>query len=248
MLGNEPGEPRGVDEAERDQVAKVGAILVSIRVQLHPHQRLKRHYFIVIRRHLLGDIGRGERIAVADFFIGKEEVKRVARAPLGAVEETLHPHHGGVHEAHSFKRRLDGGQVAATDEDVDILRVADGGSIDTRDPRGDRIAAGDGLGDPGFLQGGGGPQRPIANGLHGLDHPLPGEGLELNGHSERASGEMDRMSAGPLSESTLPWPRARTKAKLTRWRLGHARSGGLTRRRGSVSVEGIRIRRGDPYP
>ena len=95
-------------------------------------------------------------MALADFFVGTEEMDRVARASLRAVEETFHPHHGGMHKACRLKRRLDGRQVAATDEDADILRVADGGPIDTRSPGGDRIAAGDGVGNTGFSGGGGG--------------------------------------------------------------------------------------------
>ena len=55
--------------------------------------------------------------------------------------------------------------------DVDILRVADGGPIDTRSPGGDHIAAGDGVGNTGFPRAAGafctGTQRRKT--AHGID-------------------------------------------------------------------------------
>ena len=72
-------------------------------------------------------------------------------------------------------KRLLPRQVPATQQNVDILRVADGGFIDARHPGGHRIAASDRIRDAG-------PSRAAtarssrADLFHGADHPFPGNG------------------------------------------------------------------------
>jgi hypothetical protein len=47
----------------------------------------------------------------------------------------------------------------------------------------DGVAAGHAVGNPRLFERGCRPQRPFTDGLHGLDHPLPGEIVELDGHA-----------------------------------------------------------------
>jgi hypothetical protein len=37
VFGDEPGKPRGVDEAEGKKIAQVSAVFVAEGVELHPH-------------------------------------------------------------------------------------------------------------------------------------------------------------------------------------------------------------------
>ena len=96
MFGNEPGQPGGIDEAEGKKIAKMRAIFVAERVELHPHQGLEGHDGVVIGRHKAGGL----------------------------------------------KRRGDCGGVAAADEQIDVLGVADRGAIDAGHPGGDGVATG----------------------------------------------------------------------------------------------------------
>jgi len=182
VLGHEPRQPGGVDQTEREHVEEMRLILTVERIQLHPHKRLERHHHVVVGDHAFGHVGRGQWIGLANLLGGEEQIDRIAGATVRAVDKAHDVHHRRPYEAGCFERRRDRRKVAAAHEDIDVLRVAHGGPIDAGHPGGHGIAPGHGVGNSGSLEGGGCPQGPITDGLHGFDHSLPGKLTEFDSH------------------------------------------------------------------
>jgi hypothetical protein len=96
-----------------------------------------------------------------------------------------------------------------------------------------RVAAGHGVWNTGFLEGGGRPQGPITDGLHGFDHPLPGKLTELDCHGmafRDDSGAERGCSPACLHAASPPWPCERELERLRR----RSSSGGGRLSRGAL--------------
>jgi len=77
-----------------------------------------------------------------------------------------------IDEASALHCRLGSLKVAPADQNVDILRVTDGRAIDGRNPRGDGVAADDGVGHPAGLKRFRCPHESLTDQFHGVHHPL----------------------------------------------------------------------------
>jgi len=81
MLGEdrgEPGQPPGVEQADVDQVAEVGAVLVANGGQLDPHERLEPEHLEGAGVLGVADVGIGQGLVRADLLVGEDDVHRVA--------------------------------------------------------------------------------------------------------------------------------------------------------------------------
>ena len=123
-------------------------------------------------------------VVAGRFFVyGSHDADRVPRLGRRVVEEKVDTRRGPVHHARRFQRGLGPGEVLAPDQDVHVLRVADRGLVDGRDPRRDRVAADNRVRHARFGQGARGEQQPLADSLHGVHHALKDVGLPVRtGH------------------------------------------------------------------
>jgi hypothetical protein len=62
--------------------------------------------------------------------------------------------------------------IFSTNQDIDILRVTNGGFIDSSHPSRHRIPSHHGVGDAGFFQGRGRPHESFSDFFHGSNHPF----------------------------------------------------------------------------
>jgi hypothetical protein len=116
--------------------------------------------------------GFGAGLARADLLAREDDVNGVPGRGVGVVEEEVDAGGTSVDEAGTFERGLRIVEALSTDHDVNILRVAHGGTVNGGDPCGDRVAARDGVLDSGILQGCCRTQESLTNEFHGVHHPL----------------------------------------------------------------------------
>ena len=123
-------------------------------------------------------------------------------------------------------RAADGGvEVGPAEEDIYVLRVPDGRLFDARDPGRDRIAARDGIIDPGCFEGRRRPDEPLAHSYHRADHPLQGDRFEESIHREIIRRDpdrraLDRRDFGPASlDPTFGRPRGNAVVALREGKL-----------------------------
>lgn len=81
--------PSGVDEAHVDHVAKMGAILIAVRNQLHGDKPLQANHSIVSERHGIRHIRYFGEIGGPDFFAGEDDMHRAASIAVGPVEKLV---------------------------------------------------------------------------------------------------------------------------------------------------------------
>ena len=174
------GRPRGVDEAEFEEVAEVHAIFAMEGRELHTDERFEGDDAEFFGALGLGDIRGGGVIIRADFFVGNDDVDGVAGFGVGAVEEDVEAGGVAVDEACGFEGAGGGGEIGAAKKDVDVLGVANRAGIDRGDPGSDGVATGDGVGDAGGFEGSGGTKETSADAFHGEHHPVEKRGVGRN--------------------------------------------------------------------
>jgi hypothetical protein len=161
--------PGGVDEADVDQVAEVGAVFVAEGGEFHANEGFEVQDLVTPRRCLRHFRG-SEEVFGSDFFTGKDNVDSISRFSIWAIQEHVEIQCVSMHKAGIFQGRFRGFQVNATEQDIDILGVAHSGFIDLTHPGGDRVTADHGIrhrcGFEGFTDA----TQPIADFFHGSHH------------------------------------------------------------------------------
>jgi hypothetical protein len=107
-----------------------------------------------------------------------------------------------MYEANAAQRRARSLEVFTTDQEIDIGCVPDSLGINACHPGSDGVAADDGVGDRSLRERSGSPAGTFANGVHGGNHPVPGEVFQRDGHGvsvhdQRAMGNGKRGDGRP---------------------------------------------------
>lgn len=165
-------DPGLVDEADAEEVAEVCAVLVAEGGEFDADEGVEVDDAERAEVGRFFDFGiRGGFARLHDLF-GEGQMNRVARARGRRVEEEVEAGGLAIHEPSGFKGGLRGGEVFAADEQIDILRVADGGLVDGGNPGGDGVVADHGVRNVGGAEGGGRTQQALAHEFHGGDHSV----------------------------------------------------------------------------
>jgi hypothetical protein len=88
--GGETGEPGGVDEGDFEQVLEVDAVVELEGGEFQFDRGFKGYDLDWAGLGGVGDVGGGDGVIRADFFIGEEDVDGVAEFGVGTVEEDVH--------------------------------------------------------------------------------------------------------------------------------------------------------------
>ncbi len=172
------GRPGRVDQADPNQIAKVGSILVAPGDQFHPDERFE-----------LGDLKfrgalrfvdfRQVKVAVArNFLTGIEEMDSAAWIALRAIDECVDVPELMVDEAGGFEAGFRRDKVKASDQDIDIACRADGVLVNAGDLLGDGVSADHGVRHAGRVEGAGSPAQPLFDLFRCHDRPFPTDGLD----------------------------------------------------------------------
>ena len=99
----------------------------------------------------------------------------IPRLRFRAVQEHVHALDVEIHEPRRCEGVLRDFEVAATQEDIDILSIPDRRFIDARNPGRHGISSHDRVGNLRLLQCSCSTKQPDAHFLHGPDHPFQGD-------------------------------------------------------------------------
>ena len=175
-------EPRRINQADADEITDMNAVLVAEGRQLDPDQSFKGEDAEMLRLLGLINIGVGQRLGRADLFAGKHEMHGLARLGVGAVEKDIQARGMPIDEAGALHRRAGGGQIRSSDQDIDILCVADGRFIHARNPQSDGIAAGHSIRHTGRIERGRRTKKTLTHLFHGPHRPVQREFLQRHAH------------------------------------------------------------------
>jgi len=99
-------------------------------------------------------------------------VNGIAKFGAGCVQERVKTSDAPIYKPGCFEGRLCPREIVAPDEDVNVLRVANGGLIHRRDPRAYGIPPDYRVLQSGTLKNAARTQESLANHFHGIHHPL----------------------------------------------------------------------------
>ncbi len=173
-------EPGGVDQADVEQVSKVGPILIAEGGQLDLHQRLQAQDAIRTGGFALGNVRIRKHLAIPDHLSGKKDVNGITSLGLRSVEKEIDLRYVSVLKADGFESGLHCVKVASSNQQIDILGVPDRRFIDARDPGGDGVAADDGIGNSYTLKSAGRAEESFADAFHGPFHSIEGKGEQIH--------------------------------------------------------------------
>jgi hypothetical protein len=102
-------------------------------------------------------------------------MKGAPNRPFRTIEEKIDPRNVMIHEANRMRGLNDALEVLAPDQKVHVFRVSHSLDVNAGHPSGDGIAPNHGMFDSCPIQGRGYATRSFSHGIHGGDHPFPGE-------------------------------------------------------------------------
>jgi hypothetical protein len=104
-------------------------------------------YFEVIASFGFYYICGRQEIVRFDFLASENDMHCVTGACVRTVQEAVYSEYALVGKTRAPKGSLDGIEVASSNKDVDILRIANCGSVNARHPRGYGVATDNRVGD-----------------------------------------------------------------------------------------------------
>ena len=110
-----------------------------------------------------------------DLLAREDNVHRVPGLGFGTVQEHVHALDVAMDEPRLPEGLRRGLEIRSTQDDIDILRVANRGFVHPCHPGRHGVASHHGVGDLRLLQGTRGAEQPVAHLLHGPDHPFQGD-------------------------------------------------------------------------
>jgi len=158
-------------------------IFVSERRKLDANQGVERQDPKVFGLLRLVYVWIRQCLGRTNLFAGENNVDPTPRFRVGTVEKHVHTGDVAVDESVSFERGFGCGKIGATNEDVHVLRVADGRLIHARYPQGDRISTGHRVGYARAVQNGGRAKQALTYLFHGRYHSIKGKLSEANAHA-----------------------------------------------------------------
>ena len=154
-------------------------VLPSERGELHRHQRLELQEAKLRGRLGLGNVRNWQVVFGTDLLAREDNMHRVPGLGFGTVQEHVHSFDVAMDESRLPEGLLRSVEIPSTQDDIDILRVANRGFVHPRHPGRHGVAAHYGVGDFRLLQSTRGAEQPAAHLFHGPDHPFQGDLADL---------------------------------------------------------------------
>lgn len=163
----------------------MGAILVSERGEFDANKGVEIQNLESSRVGGFRHFRVGRRLMRANKFTRENDVDGISGACMVAIKKELYPCRPAIHKPGGCQGGLDEFKVLPPDKNVDILRVANGRTIDRGNPRGDGIASQDGVGHARGLQSVCGTKQTLSYQFHGIHHALKKVDRVGNRHMHR---------------------------------------------------------------
>ncbi len=132
------------------------------------------------------NIGIGQRFMQADFLVGKNNVDGLARLGGGTIEKDIETRNMPVDKSGGFQSRLGGVKVFTTDQNVNVLSVADCGLVDAGNLKSYGVTASHRIRYFGGSESGRCPQKTLAHFFHRVNNPFQREWPSSDTHKGSA--------------------------------------------------------------
>ena len=174
----EAGGPGRVEKADADHVEEVNSVFESIGGQLHAHKCFEVDDLKFDGSFRFFDFRQMVVVVPSNFLTGVEEMDSAARFALRSVDERIDVEEFVIDKADRFKTGSCRGKVRASDQDIDVARIADGVLVNPGDPLGDGVAADHRVRNSGRVEGAGCSAQPLLDLFRRHERPFPTDEFE----------------------------------------------------------------------